>query len=129
MKVLEPGVSFSVSWHFTVYETMVNGLQNSGVQLTAIKFQNFWTSMYFLKGTLSTLEYGSVNYRIPTDHSLEAAAKFRNHCFSLHRRMWNRQRKTEICEIYLPVKWVNDISFLFWSLFRCHGEKWCIRTK
>lgn len=28
-----------------------------------------------------------------------------------------RKKKTEICKIYLPVKWVNGISFLFFSFF------------
>lgn len=61
----------------------------------------------------STLEYGCVDYWIQSQTSLEAITKYSIHCFSLHRRMWNRQRKTEISKIYLPVKWVNDISFLF----------------
>lgn len=34
---------------------MVSGLQNFEGQLTAIKFQNFWINMYFLKGTLKAL--------------------------------------------------------------------------
>lgn len=64
----------------------------------------------------STLEYGCVDYWIQSQTSLEAITKYSIHCFSLHRRMWNRQRKTEISKIYLPVKWVNDISFLFFFL-------------
>lgn len=77
----------------------------------------------------SALEYASVNYWILTDQSLEAAAKYSIHCFSLHRRMWNRQRKTEICEIYLPVKWVNGISFLFLKYFEIPWWKMVYKNK